>query len=483
MSKAGAQRGEQSEPNRVSAYRDVWDSHMRRHPDTAILRLISLTLWLLLFGIEAPLSRAQSVPEQSPSAESVTNKLSIDLPTALRLAGAQNLDIKLAKAKVEEARANAESATWQFFPSLSPGVGWRRHDNLIQDVGGTLFEAHKESYAVGPTLSGQIDFGDAIYKRLAARQLAKAADFALASQQQDTILAAAQGYFDLARARAGAVVAAESVRISADYGGQVEQAAEAGIAFRGDALRVQVQTERNRLTLRQAQEQERLAGARLAEVLRLEDTTELEPSAEELVPLTLTKTNVPLHNLVIQALASRPEIKQSRAFQEAAREAKNGAVYGPLIPSLGAQVFAGGLGGGKDGTPSKFGESEDYQVTLGWRIGPGGLFDRGRVHATSARLQIAELNRQKLMDEITRQVLEAHTRVQSLGDQVDTAGRAVRAAEETLRLTRQRREFAVGIVLENIQAEQDLTRARLDYVNAVAEFNKAQYQLRKAAGD
>ena len=43
--------------------------------------------------------------------------------------------------------------------------------------------------------------------------------------------------------------------------------------------------------------------------------------------------------------------------------------------------------------------------------------------------------------------------------------------------------FAVGAVLESIQAEQELTRARLDYLDAVSEFNKAQYALRRAIGD
>ena len=40
-----------------------------------------------------------------------------------------------------------------------------------------------------------------------------------------------------------------------------------------------------------------------------------------------------------------------------------------------------------------------------------------------------------------------------------------------------------SMVLENIQAEQDLTRARLDLLTAIAEFNKAQYALKKAVGN
>jgi outer membrane protein TolC len=56
------------------------------------------------------------------------------------------------------------------------------------------------------------------------------------------------------------------------------------------------------------------------------------------------------------------------------------------------------------------------------------------------------------------------------------------SADESLRLTRQRKEFGVGAVLENIQAEQDLTRARNDYVASIAEYDKAQYALRHAIG-
>ena len=183
-----------------------------------------------------------------------------------------------------------------------------------------------------------------------------------------------------------------------------------------------------------------------------------------------------------QALGSRPELKQNQALVTAAREAKNGAVYGPLIPSLGAQAFAGGLGGGKNDSTGNFGGSEDYFVGIGWRIGPGGLFDSGRIHASRARLETARLSEEKVRDEITRQVVEGQTRVQSLLDQLGTTKQNLATASETLRLTRERKQFGVGVVLEDIQAQQELTRARSDYLNALAEFNKAQYFLLKALG-
>jgi outer membrane protein TolC len=272
------------------------------------------------------------------------------------------------------------------------------------------------------------------------------------------------------------------VRISQDYEQQISHAVEAGIAFKGDALRVRVQTQRNELLLRQAKEQQRIAAARLAETLHLDSTVELTAADTELVPLSLVSAQTALESFVQQALTSRPELKQSSALYAAARDAKNGAVFGPLIPSVGASAFVGGLGGGTGGQTGNFGESEDYLATLSWRIGPGGLFDMGRIHASDARMKTARYIDEKVKDQITRQVVEAVTRVRSLADQLDTVKKALAAAEESLRLSQERKEFGVAVVLETIQAERELTRARTDYATTIAEFDKAQYALTKAVG-
>jgi len=435
------------------------------------------------FAVLIPLAPKLEGQVPASSAAANTNKTyAIDLPTALRLADAQNLDIQIARERLREAQANQQSATEQFFPWVSPGAAYRRHVGRIQAVDGAIFDAEKQAYAVGGTLTAQMDLGDAIYRSLAAKQLVHAADHALASQRQDSTLAAAQGYFGLAKARAIAEVVKEAQSISQDYQQQLHAAVGAGIAFKGDELRVQVQTERYQLALRQAIEQQRVAAARLAQTLHLDSSVELVPQDADLVPLTLIEPNTALDALVQKALRARPELKQNQALVAAARDARNGAVYGPLIPSLGAQAFGGGLGGGKNGSTGNFGDSEDYLIGLGWRIGSGGLFDAGRVNASKARLEAARLSGEKVRDDVTRQVVESQARAQSLFDQIAAAKQNLATASETLRLTRERKQFGVGVVLEDIQAQQELTRARSDYLNAIAEFNKAQYELTKAIG-
>lgn len=426
-------------------------------------------------------TKARTVPRKAAPAPAGP-KHTIDLATALRLAGAQNLDVQLARERVREAQALHEQARLRFFPWISPSVGYRRHDGNLQDIVGDVFDASKQQYTIGAGLNLQLDLGDALYQSLAARQLARAAEEGAQARRQDTVAAAAAGYLDLARAHAVTGVAAEALRLAQEYAGQVQRAVETGIAFKGDAFRAQVQVEKNHIALRRAQEQQRLAAARLAQTLRLDPTVELIPDEAELAPLTFSEKDIALDSLVVRALAARPELRQFAALQAAARAQQDGARTGPWIPQLGAQALYGGLGGGRNGSTGNFDDTFDFLFGASWRIGPGGIGDRARLRAADARARQSELELEKTRDAVTRQVVEAHTRLHSLADQLALARRALAAAEESFILARERREFGVGAVLETLQAEQELTRAREDYLGAVAEFNRAQFDLRRAIG-
>ncbi len=407
----------------------------------------------------------------------------VDLPTVLRLAGAQNLEIQMARERLREAEAQRSSALERFFPWIAPGVSYHRRDGVAQAVPeGTISDAHFQSYSPGVTLAAQLDIGDAWYQSLAAKQLVRASSHGLEAQRQETLLEAAQLYFDLTRSKALVEVAADALQTSEAYRRQLHQAVGAGIAFKGDELRVQTQTKNYEILLRRAREQLKVSAVELARVLHLDPTIELVPQDTGLASLTLVETNATAARLIDQALVSRPELKQGDALLAAAREGHNGAVYGPLIPSLTAQAFGGGLGGGPDGGPTHFGAEGDYLVGLSWRIGPGGLFDPGRVRTHQARVAQAELSEAKLRDDISSQVVTALARVQSLCDQIELGQGKLAAATETLRVTYERKQYGVGIVLEDLQAQQDLERARADYLNSIAEFNKAEYQLAKYVG-
>ena len=407
----------------------------------------------------------------------------ISLPTVLRLAGANNLDIKLAAERVAEARAQHEAAWMQWFPYVTPGVSFRRHEGNIQTVDGQIIDADKQSLTLGAAVTMQLEAGETYYKALVAQKLVLVAEHGIEVQRQESIWQGVSAYLEAVRAQAAVGVAGEAVKVASDYAGQVKQAVNAGIAFKGDAFRATAQVERNRLVQRQAREQQRIAAARLAQVLRISPLVELVPDDRTPAPMAFPESSRALAELAASAVARRPEMAMNAEQLAAAITSGEGAKWAPVVPMLRAEVFHGGLGGGQnDDGPRKFNDSADYGIGLSWRIGPGGLFDRSREQLASSKQRGVAIERDKLRDEITRQVVEAHTRVHSLTDQIVHARAALSAAEQALTLARERKAFAVGEVLENIQAEQDLTRARLDYLTVVTENNRAQFLLRRSVG-
>ncbi len=408
----------------------------------------------------------------------------IDLPTALRLAGAANLDVQIAREKVAEARAAGEGIRARYLPFLAPGIVVRRHEENIQAVNGPILDADKQSLALGLALNVQLDLGETYYHDLVAKQVVRSQEAALAGRQREVTLRAASGYFELVRTHAAAKAAGEAAAIAGRHGEQLGVMAEAGLAFAGDVARVRAARERALLTHVRLQGEQRAAAARLAEILRLDPAVELTPADVDVAPIDISAPGDDLGTLIARALANRPELDEAAARLEAARTQRRAATRGPLIPTIGAQASIGGLGGGPEGSTltRDFDLSSDLSFGVSWRIGPGGLFDRPRQRETAARERQGEFEQEKVRDAIRRQVVEQHVRLRSLAAQIGLAQKALEAADQTARLSRQRRETGVGAVLEDLQAEEELARARRDYVSTVAEYNQAQYALRFATG-
>jgi outer membrane protein TolC len=83
---------------------------------------------------------------------------------------------------------------------------------------------------------------------------------------------------------------------------------------------------------------------------------------------------------------------------------------------------------------------------------------------------------------IGREVVEAAAKAQSAHDQIEINDEAVNAAQEMVKLAKERQASQLGVVLEYLLAREERTRARQSRVQAVIEFNKAQHELMRAVG-
>lgn len=406
----------------------------------------------------------------------------IDLPTVLKLAGAESIEVRLAEEKLREAQAREDGALWQMFPTVSPGVGYRNHSGRTQAVTGQVFDVDKESLTAGATIQLQLDFGEALYRRLAAQQTALAAGHGLEAQRRKAVQEATQAYFDLGLAEMAVLLHEESVRIARDYHAQVARGVAAGLASKSDELRASAQLNRAEVRHKQAVTALAKESTRLSQLLRLNIVGTLRPMVSPLTPLAFPEKDASVQQLLQQALAKRPEIAENESLAVAAAQEADGARYGPLYPTLGAQYFAGGLGGAPSSARRDYASSSDTSVTLSWRIGAGGLFDHSRQAAADARERQLRLRGAGIREQITREVVDAHSDVRSLVGQLELLRPGMESTRAALELALQRKEFAVGVVLEAIQSQQDAVQAKLEYFQALTEANKAQYRLRHAVG-
>jgi outer membrane protein TolC len=408
----------------------------------------------------------------------------IDLATTLRLAGADNLSVKIAQEKLAEARADADVARERMFPWVSAGLGFRQHDGNSQTVEGRIIDADKRSFSTGIGINAQWDLGEVYYQKLAAQQRARAEEAAVSVQRQNTVTDAAVAYYELLRATASIGIATEALELSSRHYTQLAASAASGLSFAGDVQRLAAVRARSETSVSQARESARIAAARLAELLRLDPTVELMPNSAELVATTLVPASADLGSLVARALTARPELTQADAQLASVREANHGARRAPLIPTINAQASFGGLGGdnGHRSWSRGFDSSNDYGLGLSWRIGPGGLFDRSRVRSSDARLRRGELEVEQTRDVIRREVVEYHARCQSLSAQLASLRVALDAATKTAEFSRERRGLGVSNALEDLIAEEDLTHARRDYVATLAKSAQAQCVLLRALG-
>jgi outer membrane protein TolC len=407
----------------------------------------------------------------------------IDLVTALRLANAANPTIEVARTRVQAAYYRQRQAEVLWVPNLQAGPAYNRHDGLIQNSLGLVFPTSKWNFFVGGGATADLRLSDAFFLPLVAQRLTDAEAARARATTDDVQLDVALTYQDLLEVFGRLAVNAEAQA----YADEMLRFAEAGREAQMGKTPADVTRARTEVNLRR-EERFDLEGraaevsARLAQLLLLRPTVDLQPAEPALVPISLVDPNEPLENLIATALLSRPELAESRALVRASLDRWRQARAGPLLPRLEVSYLAGDFGGGLTDGTQRFGGRGDGTAQAVWEFHNLGLGDvaRARERRTEfreANLHVTEIEAQ-VAAEVTAAAKLARTRQQALTN----AQVAVQQAEETWRRLY---EAAFGIVgrdrrydpLEPLIAEQQVAEARNRYVAEIIGYNKAQFRL------
>ena len=460
-------------------------------------------LCLASFGADTPPLPPLPNPDYAASLTPGQLIEPIDLASALRLVGARDLDVAIARERVIISVAELDQAKALWLPSLFLGPQWVRHDGQAQVVEGTVRNISKSSLFVGgsaaagsvgagPVLAGGpanlsgltsvLRFSDAIFEPLAARQSVVARKAGVNMATNDALLGLAEAYFDLQQAAGRIQLAREAVDHAEALANLTRSYAKAGAGLEADYRRALVERDRQQRAVEEAVGQLEVASAELVRRTRLDPRILLAPIEPPVATVRLLNDSVTLDELIPTALTNRPELAQSQAFVKATLVRLKQARLRPLIPSLALQASGGGFGGGKNDFFGAFNTRGDVGVNLFWTVQNMGATDHAIVRARQSEQRVANLELFKLQDRVASEVVAAHKASHAATRQLAFATSALPEAKSSVELNLKRIKQGAGLPLEALQPIQALAVARREYLDSAIAFNRAQFRLFRAIG-
>ncbi len=419
----------------------------------------------------------------------------LDLTTALYLTTGQNTQVALAQARIAESQAQADRAATMWLPSLRAGVNYNKHEGPIQSVAGDVFNTSRGALYTGlganavgagspgvPGLVANFHLTDAIFQPKAARNAASARGWEARAATNNELHQTAVTYLELLRAEQELAIARDAHERANQLTQLTQTYAKTGQGLQSDFERSQTELSQRVNEVQRAEEQVRVLTARLAERLRLDPFVKLLPQEVVVVPLQMVPPEASVHDLLAQGLGGRPEISESRALVAEALERLKREEYAPLIPSVLLGVSYGGFGGGLGSNISNFGSRLDGDAVAYWELRNLGAGDRAARSEANSRLEQARVKEIMALDRVAREVIEAHTQVESRRKQIATAEQGIQTALDSYDHNLERIKNAQGLPIEVLQSIQALANARRDYLRALIDFNIAQFTLYRSIG-
>lgn len=425
----------------------------------------------------------------------------LSLKECIRIALARNSQLKNAERRVNLAGAGVTSAWSGVLPSLSSNFSSTR-----------IFQADQGPYLMDVPAGFDTATGRIIYKQmeiiqesyyrnthsagLSLHQLIydggqwwncikqanasyRAAEHSLQATRQSVILNVMQKYFQLLKAMRLQQVYEEAVRSSQEQLKKAQSMFEIGSVAQIDVYKAKVNLGNNQINLIKQKNLVAVAKADLNVALGRDPDAPIKIMEDniEIKPMEIT-----LDQAIAKAMENNPELKRLQEEVKSASYALKVA-KGDYLPKISASVgysryntiFDRVYGGFDKNYSVRFSLQVSFDLFNGFRTQAN--VEQGSINYQIAKESLIEKKR-NLKLEVKKAFLdfEAFKRIMEINKE------NVISAEEDLRLARERYRVGAGTMLEVIDAQVALTRARSQLISAKYDALIAQAQLKAAMG-
>jgi outer membrane protein TolC len=428
----------------------------------------------------------------------------IDLPSALRLAGAENWSIQLAHERIHEAQAELAEAEAMWLPSINLGIGYTKHEGKIQATTGDVIDVSRDSLFLGggavnqngPVAGGSggparlmvdLSLTDALYEPLARCQRVNAAKARQNTVFNETLTSVALAYYELIGAQGRLSLENQNIKDANSVLDLTKAFVAAGKAPESEVNRVSVAAGIREQSAIRAELAIKRASSDLARLLQL-DFRQM-PSGFVLIcnesspaPINWVTESADLQALIAQGLGVRPEVHQLQASVAELNSRVAAEQVRPFIPNLHLGLSGGMFSGGTGGSLADTGSRADVDALLVWQMKNLGYGNRAVLAQRLSQQRQAVLRRHQVEDLIAAEITQAWQTVQAQRESIQLAEENITQAVRVYESNLLRIRGLEGLPLEALLALQALATARVAWLDAVVAYNKAQVMLLKAIG-
>ena len=425
----------------------------------------------------------------------------IDLNTALRLAGVQNPDLNFARQRVVESEALKQLAAAQFLPTINLGTNYDSHTGVLQQSNGNILSVQRSALYVGAganaVAAGTVNIpgvflngnvAESIFGFLVARQFVRQQAFNSVAVRNQVFLRVALTYSELVRAEGLRAVAFQARDESREVARLTSAYAATGEGKPSDANRAATENAFREAELQAAEGKVLVASAELCRVLNLDPSIRLHPTDANVVPLPIVPNPMPLSELIAVGLLRRPELAERRAAIRGALLALEGTKVLPFSPTILVGFSAGGFGGGSNLVKpvfGGFGGRTDLDAVGYWTIRNMGVGNLALIRTADARLKATRYQEIAVLNLVRGEVAEAYARSHARYAQIGSTEAAVRSGLQGFQQDYQRileRDIKTTLPIELLDNFRLLARSRREYLDAIVDYNRAQFELFVAMG-
>jgi multidrug efflux system outer membrane protein len=405
--------------------------------------------------------------------------LAIDLPNVMQLASAQSLDIQQARQRVEGAKGRYEASVEAIFPVIAPGLAWQHLEGVNQAVTGDLVSANFSNILPALTLQWIINPGRVYYDILASKRRVEASGQQEQNTELSTLRRAAIEYYDLVLTQAKVAVARKAAAEAEEALRLTNLRVKNGTGLAADQMRARAFLAGRRQDLLLSVNQFYQASLALSLTLHLDAVVTLVPAPTEINQVTLVRDDLAIEQLLGMAVQYRPDLQSARTLLTAAEADKGSVVWGALGPKLQAAYTFGGIATRAHGQDYSLHEQQRASAGANFALSPS-VF--GNTKAANSTIRAAALDVEQQLDQVRAQVVSAQQASLTHSALIPIAREQVDSAQEALRLAQSNLREGTLLLLDVLQAENELDVARLRYADAVARYNQSQVNLLAALG-